>query len=146
VSVLNRLGYRASLDVVPFVFPGRFPDSRTRSQIGWFTWLQDHPSPSNFIEPLLSCRAFAPGSQSNLNAAEFCRPKIDAEVRRAAELDTQDPGAAGEVWSRIDHQLVDQAPWVPLYNPRALTALSRRVGNYQYHPFWQVMLDQLWVR
>jgi hypothetical protein len=35
---------------------------------------------------------------------------------------------------------------VPLYNPQALTALSERVGNYQYHPFWQVLLDQLWVR
>jgi hypothetical protein len=35
---------------------------------------------------------------------------------------------------------------VPLYNPSAVTALSARVGNYQYHPFWTVLLDQLWVR
>jgi len=146
VSVLDRLGYRASLAVVPTVFPGRFPDSRARAQIGWFTWFQDHPSPSNFIEPLLSCRAFVRGSRFNLNESEFCRPKIDAESRRAGVLETRNPGAAGDAWSRIDHELVDQAPWVPLYNPRALTALSSRVGNYQYHPFWQLLLDQLWVR
>jgi hypothetical protein len=24
--------------------------------------------------------------------------------------------------------------------------LGRRVGNYKYHPFWNVLLDQLWVR
>jgi len=23
--------------------------------------------------------------------------------------------------------------------------LSARVGNYQFHPFWQLLLDQLWV-
>jgi hypothetical protein len=35
---------------------------------------------------------------------------------------------------------------VPLYNPRTVTALGPRVGNYKYHPFWNVLLDQLWVR
>ena len=35
---------------------------------------------------------------------------------------------------------------VVLYNPRAVTALGARVGNYRYHPFWTVLLDQLWVR
>jgi hypothetical protein len=41
---------------------------------------------------------------------------------------------------------VDQAPWVPLYNPRALVVFSQRVGNSQFHPFWQLLIDQLWVR
>jgi hypothetical protein len=27
-----------------------------------------------------------------------------------------------------------------------VTALGARVGNYKYHPFWNVLLDQLWVR
>jgi hypothetical protein len=53
--------------------------------------------------------------------------------------------AAGELWSRIDHELVDRAPWVPLYNPRTVTALGNAWGNYKCHPFWNV-LDQLCVR
>jgi YVTN family beta-propeller protein len=146
VSLLDRLGYRASLMVVPTVFPGRLPDSGARAQIGWFTWLQDHPSPSNFIDALLSCRAFVPRSRFNPNVAEFCSRKIDAQIKRAYRLQSNDPAAAAEIWSRIDHELAEQAPWVPLYNPRSLTALSVRVGNYEYHPFWQVLLDQLWVR
>jgi hypothetical protein len=52
----------------------------------------------------------------------------------------------GRALSRIDHELVDRAPWVPLYNPRTVTVLGRRLGNYKYHPFWNVLLDQLWVR
>jgi peptide/nickel transport system substrate-binding protein len=149
VSVLDRLGYRASTRVVSDIDAsgeGALGDSRQRPQIGWFTWFQDHPTPSNFIDSLLSCRAFVPRSAANLNVAEFCDRAIDSRIRRAQSLDQNDPAAAGEAWSRIDHELVDRAPWVPLYNPRSVTALAARVGNYQYHPFWTVLLDQLWVR
>jgi ABC-type transport system substrate-binding protein/DNA-binding SARP family transcriptional activator/streptogramin lyase len=149
VSVLDRLGYRASFRVITNAAEaglGDLSDSRRRPQIGWFTWIQDYPTPSNFIEPLLTCHAFVPRSPDNLNVAEFCDRQIDAQVRRADALQLRDPAAAGELWSRIDHELVDRAPWVPLYNPRTVTALGPRVGNYKYHPFWNVLLDQLWVR
>ena len=146
VSVLNRLGYRASLKVLPTITPGPLGDSRDRPQIGWFTWFNDYPAPSNTIDELLSCRSFSPRDPTQINLSEFCDPKIDAQIRHAEALQTPDPTAAGDAWVRIDQELVDRAPWVPLYNPRALTALSARVGNYEYHPFWQVLLDQLWVR
>jgi peptide/nickel transport system substrate-binding protein len=149
VSVLDRLGYRASSRVVSnidAVGAGTVADSRRRPQIGWFTWFQDYPSPGNFIDLLLSCRSFVPRNAANLNVAEFCDRAIDSQIRRAQSLGQSDPAAAGEAWSRIDHELVDRAPWVPLYNPRSVTALAARVGNYQYHPFWTVLLDQLWVR
>jgi hypothetical protein len=29
---------------------------------------------------------------------------------------------------------------------RDLTILSARVGNYQFHPYWNLLIDQLWVR
>ena len=149
VTVLDRLGYRASLKVITNAAGaglGDLGDSSKRPQIGWFTWFQDHPTPSNFIEPLLTCRSFVRRSQDNLNVAEFCNRRIDAQIAHAAALQARDPAAAAELWSRIDHELVDRAPWVPLYNPRTVTVLGRRVGNYKYHPFWSVLLDQLWVR
>ena len=67
-------------------------------------------------------------------------------MTRARALESGNPNAAGSLWARIDRELADQAPWVPLYNPRALVVLSARVGNYQFHPFWTVLIDQLWVR
>jgi peptide/nickel transport system substrate-binding protein len=149
VSVLDRLGYRASFKVIEnaaAVGLGDLGDSGKRPQIGWFTWFQDTPTPSNFIGLLLTCRAFVPANPENLNVAELCDHRIDAQVRQAGSLQLRDPAAAGELWSRIDHELVDRAPWVPLYNPRTVTALGARVGNYKYHPFWNVLLDQLWVR
>ena len=148
VSVLDRLGYRASLKVItnPGAGLGPLGDSSKRPQIGWSNWLQDYPTPSNFIKPLLTCRSFVPRSQDNLNAAEFCDRRIDALISRAEALQAREPAAARELWSRIDHQLVDRAPWVPVYNLRTVTVLGPHVGNYKYHPFWNVLLDQLWVR
>jgi peptide/nickel transport system substrate-binding protein len=147
VSVLRRLGFHASLRKLSWpTFERAFGDSRAQPQIGWFTWYQDYPAPSNFIDPLLSCRSFTPRDPANLNLAEFCEPKIDSESRHAAALEARTPGIAGDEWRRIDRQLTDRATWLPLYNPRVPVALSRRVGNYEYHPFWQLLLDQLWVR
>lgn len=49
--------------------------------------------------------------------------------------------------ARIDRELVDQAPWVPLFNPKLPDFVSKRVGNYQYNLYdLGVLVDQLWVR
>jgi ABC-type transport system substrate-binding protein/DNA-binding SARP family transcriptional activator/streptogramin lyase len=143
-SVLNRLGFRASTRAVPNVY-GSMGDSRNRSQIGWFGWLQDYPAASNSIDALLTCHAFIPGSPLSLNGAEFCAPGVDAQIKRATALEAVAPGLAGEQWSRIDREITNRAPWLPLYNPRVPIAVSAQVGNYQDHPNWILLFDQLWV-
>ena len=145
VSLLDQLGYRASLRVTAHLYP-TLDDSRSHTQLGWFTWGQDYPGPADFITTLLSCRAFQPANTNNLNDAEFCSPKIDAEIHYASVLEASDPGAASQAWSAIDHQITDQAPWLAMYNPRLNIATSSSLGNYQYHPFYGLLLDQLWVR
>ena len=147
VSVLDQLGYRASLRVVSSdAYCSVLGDSRDRVQAGFFTWYQDYPAPSDFIEPLLSCGSFILGNPDNLNAAEFCDPRIDAQAGQALTLEPGGPAAAARRWAVIDRGLADEAPWVPLYNPLDLTVLSARVGNYQFHPYWDLLIDQLWVR
>ena len=42
--------------------------------------------------------------------------------------------------------LAAQAPTVPLANQQNAALTSERVGNYQYHPLWGPLLDQLWIR
>jgi len=146
VSVLDELGYRASLrNVGANRYFGMLGDSRDRVQAGFFPWFQDYPVPSDFVD-LLSCGSFVPASPVNINTAEFCDPRIDTQARTAYTLQSSAPAAAVGRWTAIDRELVDQAPWVPLYNPRDLTVLSARVGNYQFHPYWSLLIDQLWVR
>jgi peptide/nickel transport system substrate-binding protein len=149
VSVLDQLGYRASLQVIPgrggMAYNRRLFDSRQRTQIGWFSWYQDYPAPSDFIPTLLTCQSFLPGNPGNLNAAEFCDHRLDAQVNQALALQPRDPSAAWALWARIDHEIVGEAPWVPVYNPRSLVVVSARVGNYQFDPYLPVLIDQLWV-
>ena len=151
VSVLKTLGYKARLDQ-RFVGGNLYPyflamsDSRRKIQVAGNSWIADFASPSNFFTSLLTCSSFLPGTTDNDNWAEFCNPKIDAEIARARSLQTSDPKAAAELWSKVDRDVVDQAPWLVHDNPQASDFVSRRVGNYQYSPQWGALLDQMWVR
>jgi len=147
VSVLDQLGYRASLRVVNSnAYYPMAGDSRNRIQLGEFNWYNDYPAPSDFVVPLFSCRSFIRDDSVNLNLSEFCDHQIDAQITRALAAQARSPNAAASLWAHVDRELADQAPWVPLFNARQLVVLSARVGNYQFHPFWQLLLDQLWVR
>ena len=147
VSVLDQVGYRARLRTVsPQTYFGVLGDSRDGVQAGFFSWYQDYPAPSDFIDPLFTCGSFLPRNRNNINAAEFCDPRIDAQARQALALEQRAPAVAAGRWAAIDRELVNKAPWVPLYNPRDLTVLSARVGNYQFHPYWDLLIDQVWVR
>jgi peptide/nickel transport system substrate-binding protein len=65
---------------------------------------------------------------------------------RARALQLSDPPRANALWARIDHALVDRAVWLPTVTPTNVDVVSKRVGNYLFHPIWGVMIDQLWVR
>jgi ABC-type transport system substrate-binding protein len=41
--------------------------------------------------------------------------------------------------------VTDAAPWVPLFTPVATSLVSKRIGNYQFHPQLGLLFDQLWV-
>jgi ABC-type transport system substrate-binding protein len=53
---------------------------------------------------------------------------------------------ASERWQRVETSLADQAPIVPLVNGNDISLTAERVGNYQYHPLWGPLIEQLWVR
>jgi len=147
VRLLRSLGYRASMKAVGspryFAVVG---DSRTKAQIGTYEWISDYPAASGFFIPVLTCSSFLPKNSGNANAAEFCNPHIDRQIEQASIEQATNPDAARGLWERVDRQTVDQAPWVPLVNPKVVDVLSKRVGNYQYSPAGLGMLiDQLWV-
>jgi len=146
VATLKQLGYRARLKRLGLDYYRKIGDSRLKIQAGVHSWQADYPAPSAFIEALLSCAAFRRGTSFNLNASEFCDRRIESEIERALDLQTTDPAVANGLWAKIDRELVDQAPVVPLVNPKQIDFVSQRVGNYQYNPQWGILLDQLWVR
>jgi len=148
VSVLDQIGYRASLRVISdyTAYDRAAYDSSYRPQVGWFGWYTDFPTPSDMIKPVLTCHSFVPSSAANLNTAEFCNPQVDAQISQALMLQARAPNAAGALWARIDREITDLAPWVPIFNPVSSVLLSPRVRNYQFDPFYSLLIDQLWVR
>ncbi len=151
VSILNELGYRSSLRQLPGPFEDRyFPavaDSRTGAQIGQFGWGLDYLTPANFIQPTLTCESFVPANPERTNnVGGFCDPQLDAEIDAALAQADADPATANAAWAAIDRKLVDAAATVPLFDRRSVTVVSERVQNVQLHPFWGVLMDQLWVQ
>ena len=147
VALLHRLGYRASLRLVPdAIYARKSGNSRFHVQMSSGGWSADYPSPSSFIKLKLSCAAFRPGTDYTQNAGGFCDPAIDRQVDRAQRLQTWRPQRAARLWQRIERQLVARAVWLPMVTPRTTDFVSRRVGNYQFHPLWGLLVDQLWVR
>jgi YVTN family beta-propeller protein len=147
VKLLQSLGYRASMKVRGgFGYFTIVGDSRTKAQIGTSEWISDYPAPSGFFNAILTCASFLPKNPQNSNAAEFCDPRIDRQINKALIEQATNPDAARRLWESVDRQTVDQAPWVPLVNPKSVDVLSKRVGNYQYSPPLGMLIDQLWVR
>jgi peptide/nickel transport system substrate-binding protein len=100
-------------------------------------WGADYPAASNLIVPLHTCGA------SVLLPSGFCDPGIDAMIDRASGLQLEDPVASGALWVEIDRAIVDQAPYLWLANQIAVEFVSERVGNYQWSPQWNSLLNQL---
>jgi peptide/nickel transport system substrate-binding protein len=151
-SVLNSIGLQAGVRAVPpvpdaTVYFNKVADPSTQAQMGFGGWSADYPSAAGFIPPLLGCDAFVPSSpELSTNLTQFCDPSIDAQMLRATSLQAQNPPAATLLWQQIERELLAQAPLVPTTNRRVADFLSERVGNYQYHPEWGVLLSQLWVK
>jgi YVTN family beta-propeller protein len=147
VPVLDALGYHASVRLLgeESYFP-YIANSRNHAQLGATFWAPDYPAARDFLELQYSCRSFARDDPANFDWSEFCDPRADRLMKRAAHLQSTDPRAANAMWARAERRIVNQAPVLPLDTLKQVDVVSRRVGNYQSNPEWGVFFDQLWVR
>ena len=144
-KVLRSLGYHVAVKpIVGDRYWGVVGDSRNRAQIGFTGWALGYPDPAPFFDQF-SCRAFLPGNPANLGSG-LCDPGIDRQMRQAQAEQLSDPIGSRARWARVDREVTDASPWVPLMFSKNVNFLSKRVGNYQYNPQQFVLVDQLWVR
>lgn len=137
-SVLRSLGYRTELHLVPSTSIS--PAQRARFQISVDgDWLPAYPRPSAYLPQFFGCH----GGTSN---GYVCNPRLDHEIRAAGALQLTDAGKAAALWTRIDHEIVDQAYWVTTVNGHGPEFVSRRLRNYQYSPVGDFIADQVWLR
>jgi peptide/nickel transport system substrate-binding protein len=136
-GVLRRLGYRTRVRLVTHgAFDRLPPEVRRTVQLIPAGWLDT--SAYNFFAPWLSCGGA-------INHGNFCDRSVDRLMEHARSLEAAKPRAAASVWAHVDRALVDEAAWVPLVNPHLIDFVSARVRNYQHHPYWGIIADQLSV-
>ena len=127
MPLLDKLGYRASLRLIPdakyFTY---IADSRRRAQVGAFFLGADYPAARDLLQGFFSCHAFTPDDPNNSNWSEFCDTRTDRLMDRAQRLQATDASAANQLWARADQSLVNQATVLPLDNPTQLDVVSRR--------------------
>lgn len=150
-SVLTSLGYKVKLRSfntgVYFSLAG---NSKTNFSVSTNDWSPYYPDNSDYIDQLFGCDQLVLGSDANLNWSFYCNHALQQRIDTAMRYEDAHPlaGSAGaaELWHKANNLLTDQAPMLPLFNPKAVVLTSEHVGNLVYNPIWTVLPDQMWVR
>jgi peptide/nickel transport system substrate-binding protein len=132
-AVLRRLGYPTRVRLASHSF---LPVPLSKIQLIPGAW---GDTTDGFLTTLFSCAGAG-------NHGWFCDYRVDRAIARARALRASRPRLAASLWAQIDHRLVDEAAWVPLIDEHAIDFVSAHVRNYQSHPYWGVIADQLWLR
>jgi ABC-type transport system substrate-binding protein len=94
--------------------------------------------PSEFLQTWFSC-------EDRTNRAWFCDPQLERKMRRAVAMQAVDSERAAADWAEVDREVVDAAASVPLLTPHEVDFISRRARNFQFHPLWGMLADQIWL-
>jgi peptide/nickel transport system substrate-binding protein len=146
-SLLTQIGYKATLKPlsanIQFTY---IQNTKNKVQLALTSWYQDYPAASDFLNVLLSCASYHPGSDSSINIAGFCDKGVDAQMKDALTTEQTDPTAGDKKWGQVDQAVMKKSPLVPLFTPKLIDFTSKRVGNYQFSKQFYMLVDQLWVK
>jgi peptide/nickel transport system substrate-binding protein len=146
-ALLNQLGFKAETHLLDldryFTF---LATSSEEVQMAGFWILSPNRSGGDMIVGAFTCPDFPLTFPYVGSPANFCSRPLDAQVREARALEAKDPLAANHLWAEIDRAIVDPAPAVMAFNPTDVTFVSQRVGNFEPHPLYRILVDQVWVQ
>ena len=147
VSTLNQIGYQATVKAISSNIQFTYiQNTKNKVQISLTQWYQDYPAASDFLNVLLGCASFTPGSDSSINIAGFCDQAIQAKMDSALKTAQTDPKAADAIWAQVDQDVMTAAAVAPLITPKKIDFISKRVGNYQFSKQFYMVISQLWVQ
>jgi len=146
-SVLTSIGYKATLKPISGNIQFTYiQNTKNKVQISLSQWYQDYPAASDFLNVLLSCASFTPGSDSSINIAGFCDKTIDAQMKDALVTGRTSMDEANAKWAAVDKAVMTAAPTAPLLTPKLIDFTSKRVGNYQFSKQFYMIVSQLWTK
>ena len=146
-SVLAELGYDSTVKAIsPNIQFTYIQNTDNKVQISVSQWYMDYPAASNFLNVLLSCASFTPGSDASINIAGYCNEEIDAKMKAAMAQSITDPDGANKEWAKIDTAFMEQAPLAPLFTPKNVDFTSERLGNFIFSNQFRWVISQSWVK
>ncbi|WP_193175677.1 ABC transporter substrate-binding protein [Oricola nitratireducens] len=127
---LSSIGIKASIQSLAqanVIAAGGEKDQAPMIWSGGMAWIADFPDPSNFYGPILGC---AGAVQGGWNWSWYCNEDLD---KLATEADAMtDPAKSADrakLWSEIYGKIMEDAPWVPVFNEQRFTMKSARMGG-----------------
>ncbi len=127
---LSKIGIKVELKALAqanVIAAGGEPDQAPMIWSGGMAWIADFPDPSNFYGPILGCAGAVKGGW---NWAWYCNEELDAQATKADSI--TDPAKQAEreaLWRSIFIKIMDDAPWVPIFNEQRFTMRSARLGG-----------------
>jgi peptide/nickel transport system substrate-binding protein len=135
-GVLNDLGFTARTRCLDFsAYYNVVGVKNNNTQIGFASWGADYPEGATFIYSNLYGANINPDHSSNY----AWYSGADADIEKVMAMTDLD--ARAKEWARIDTKVIgEDAAWAPLYNGVQRNLLSKRVGDYVFHPLYDFLL------
>jgi peptide/nickel transport system substrate-binding protein len=147
-SDLNAIGYKATTQLLAAGVQYPYSQNSNNSSkwnVAWSAWYDDYPAQSDFLNVLLGCGQIHPGSDASPNIAAYCNKSIQAQISTAESEEATNPSAAAALWTQIDREDTNAAPWVNMYNPKQIDVLASNAHGYKWNPQWDILIDQMWL-
>jgi peptide/nickel transport system substrate-binding protein len=147
VSVLNSIGYKAKLKPLSGNIEGTYvQNTKNHVQISLEEWVDDYPAPADFLSELLGCENFHPGSDGSQNIAGYCNKANDAIAAKAEALGFTNPAGANKLWHQVERTDLAASAMAPVFYPKIVSFVSKRVGNFWFGDQWLFVPDMVWVK
>jgi hypothetical protein len=124
VRSLNKIGYQAALHK-PFKQLTDYIDALNAANPPAQIGMLGYTDSADGADAVVNMICHGPGNYGN-----FCDRRITAQYHTAIDLEATDPPAAHGLLAKIDHELVDEAAVVPVWNTNDFALLLGRVGNW----------------
>ncbi|OOY21013.1 peptide ABC transporter substrate-binding protein [Thioclava sp. DLFJ5-1] len=127
---LSQIGVKVDIKALAqanVIEAGGTPKTAPMIWSGGMAWIADFPDPSNFYGPILGCAGAVEGGW---NWSWYCNEELDAMATEADSI--TDPAKQDErlqKWSDVYMKVMEDAPWVPVFNENRYTMKSGRMGG-----------------
>lgn len=117
--------------------------ARSRRQLacGIWSWSQDYPDPSNFLDVLLNGDRITDQDCNNL--AFYSNPEVNRRLALAG--DSFDPETRLRLFREAESLVMQDAPWVPLYHQRDPIIRHPRLRGDVPHPVYLWRYENMWL-